>query len=197
MIFQKNPEEHKMGKVNQRVVISKYLMKEGLLRLLKKKHISKISVSELCQEAQINRTTFYRYYQSPRDILQEIALDYVKEFTDQAGSSRKVQDIKAYTMQLCIFLHERADMVKLFMRNDTEVDLTSIFQTLSEKFLGSRTVLYRGHAVDEATLRLMNTFFSSGMYALIRQWLTDDISKTPEEIANLLSSSFHMDFSFE
>ncbi len=186
-----------MAKVNQRVAISKYLMKEGLLRLLKKKHINKISVSELCQEAQINRTTFYRYYQTPQDILQEIALDYVKEFSDQAGSAKKAEDIKAYVMQLCIFLHDRADMVKLFMRNDTGVDFSRIFQMLSEEFLGARTVLYRGRAVDDATLRLMNTFFSSGIYALIRQWLMEDISKTPEEIADLLSCSFHMDFSFE
>ena len=186
-----------MGKVNQRVAISKILMKEGLLRLLKKKHISKISVSELCKEAQINRTTFYRYYQTPSDVLQEIALDYVKEFSGQAGSSQKAQGIRAYVLQLCIFLHDRADMVKLFMRNDIEVDFARIFQTLSEEFLGSRAVLYRGHAVDDVTLGLMNTFFSSGMYALIRQWLTEDISKTPEEIANLLSCSFHMDFSFE
>lgn len=186
-----------MAKVTQRVAISKYLMKEGLVRLLKKKQISKISVSELCQEAQINRTTFYRYYQTPRDILQEIALDYVKEFSDQADFSEKTQDISVFTTQLCVFLHDRADMVKLFMQNDTGIDFTKIFQMLSQKFLGTRTIMYQGHAVDDATLRLMNTFFSSGIYALIRQWLTEDISKTPEEIADLLCCSFHMDFSFE
>lgn len=185
-----------MGKVNQRVVISKFLLKEGLLRLLKREHISSVSVSELCQEAQINRTTFYRYYHTPGDVLQEIALDYVKEFSDQAGSSPKAKDIQAYILHLCIFLYDRADMVKLFMRNDAGVDLAKIFQALSEEFLGSRSVLYRGHAADDTTLALMNTFFSSGMYALIRQWLTEDISKTPEEIADLLSCSFHMDFSF-
>lgn len=185
-----------MSKVNQRVAISKRLMKEALLRLLKSKHISKISVSELCQEAQINRTTFYRYYQAPRDILQEIALDFVKEFSNQANASRKAQEIEAFATQLCVFLYDRADMVKLFMKNDAEMDFTRIFQTLSEEFLGARIILYRGHTVDNATLRLINTFFSSGMYALIRQWLTEDISKTPEEIAELLCSSFHMDFSF-
>lgn len=186
-----------MVKVNQRVAISKQLMKEGLLRLLKKKHISKVSVSELCQEAQINRTTFYRYYQTPRDILQEIALDYVKEFSNQADASQKVQNTRDFAMQLCVFLHDHADMVKLFIQNDAGIDLSKIFQTLSEAFLGSRNVIYQGRAADDATLRLMNTFFSSGVYALIRQWLTEDISKTPEEIADLLCCFFHMDFSFE
>lgn len=77
-IFINTARENKMAKLNQRVAISKYLMKEALLKLLKEKSIGKISVSELCKEAEINRTTFYRYYETPRDILQEIALDCIK-----------------------------------------------------------------------------------------------------------------------
>lgn len=40
-----------MQKENQRVIISKRMLKEGLLRLLEKKNIDKINVSELCQES--------------------------------------------------------------------------------------------------------------------------------------------------
>lgn len=186
-----------MKKLNQRVAISKYLMKEALLKLLKKKSIGKISISELCKEAQINRTTFYRYYETPRDVLQEIALDCVDELSDQAGFSLDTQDIKGFATQLCTFLWERRDTVKLFMENDAEMDLTRLFQVLSQNFLGSKTVLYQGQAVDDDTLCLMNTFFSSGIYAMIRQWMTEDIPKAPEEIAELLYRFINMDFSFQ
>ena len=37
------------------------MLKEGLLRLLKKKPLDKINIVELCSEASSNRTTFYRY----------------------------------------------------------------------------------------------------------------------------------------
>lgn len=195
--FQKMSGEYNMPKVNQRIVISKRLVKEGLLRLLRKKHISKVSVSALCQEAGINRTTFYRYYQTPSDVLQEIALDSIKEFSDQTASSRNVQDVRTFVVQLCAFLRDRAELVRLFMQNDAEIDFAQIFQTLSQKFLGTRVILYRGHTADDATLRLMNTFFSSGMYALIRQWLTEDLSKTPEEVADLLCCFFHTDVSLQ
>lgn len=196
-IFINTARENKMAKLNQRVAISKYLMKEALLKLLKEKSIGKISVSELCKEAEINRTTFYRYYETPRDILQEIALDCIKELLDQTVISPNTQDIREFATRLCVFLHEHSSIAKLFVENDAEIDLTEIFQILSKQFLGSRTVLYRGQVVDDDTLRLMNTFFSSGIYALIRQWLTEDISKAPEEIAELLYRFINMDFSFE
>ena len=54
-----------MTKEYQRVAISKRMLKEALLDLLKDKPIDAVTVSELCQMAQINRTTFYRHYETP------------------------------------------------------------------------------------------------------------------------------------
>ncbi len=67
-----------MVKENQRVALSKRMLKEGLMALLKKKNIRKISVNELCETAEINRTTFYRHYQTPHDVLIDIELDFAK-----------------------------------------------------------------------------------------------------------------------
>lgn len=50
-----------MEKNNQRVVLTKRLFKEGLLRLLENKGMDEISVAELCRESGINRATFYRH----------------------------------------------------------------------------------------------------------------------------------------
>ena len=44
---------------NQRIRLSKTMLKNALIRLLANKSIDKITVYELCAEAQINRTTFY------------------------------------------------------------------------------------------------------------------------------------------
>lgn len=186
-----------MKKENQRVAITKRLIKEALLRLLRKRHISKISICELCQEAEINRTTFYRHYQTTKDVLQEIAFDQIGVFSECVVPAKDTQDMKEYVTQLCEFLYDRKDMVKIFLQNDTEVDFSGIFQILSDRFLDSRKILYRGRAVDDDTLSLMNAFFSSGISALISQWLTENISKTPEEIANLVCCSLSRDLAFQ
>ena len=69
-----------MPKENQRVALSKRMLKEGLIKLLNKKNISKISINELCEIAEINRTTFYRHYQTPHDVLLEVEYDFIKGF---------------------------------------------------------------------------------------------------------------------
>ena len=59
-------------KENQRITLTKKLLQEGLLRLLETKRLDKISVTELCREAGINRATFYNHYDSPQGLLTEL-----------------------------------------------------------------------------------------------------------------------------
>lgn len=185
-----------MQKENQRVAISKRLLKDGVMRLLTKKHIDDISVSELCKESQINRTTFYRHYQSPHDVLMDIELDLVKEFCEIPTPFDNVEYLRKHVARMCHFLYDNKEIVKLFISNNMDRDFTDIFQNLADDFLGSRTIVYKGHSADENTIRLMSTFFASGGYALIRQWLMEEIPKTPDEIANLILGSFNRDTTF-
>ena len=62
-------------KEDQRIRLSKQLLRNALLELLKEKHISKVSVREICERAQINRTTFYKYYGSQYELLEDNAHD--------------------------------------------------------------------------------------------------------------------------
>lgn len=67
---------------NQRIRISKTMLKNGLLKLLKEKTLNQITVYELCQVSQINRTTFYKYYGSQEELLNEIETDFLKQLDD-------------------------------------------------------------------------------------------------------------------
>lgn len=185
-----------MPKENQRVAISKHLLKTSLIKLLQKKHITKISVSELCKDAEINRTTFYRHYETPNDVLMDIASDYIKEFRKFSSSLNTSHDMYNEIIHLCRFIYQHADMAKLLIKNNTNDGITKIFQELSDDFVGKRRILYKGMPVDDDTLCLFSSFFSIGIYTLISRWLIDNISKTPEEIANLICCSFYKDFSF-
>ena len=49
-------------KLDRRTAYTRMVIKESLYKLLEKKHLSEITVKELCAQADINRTTFYRNY---------------------------------------------------------------------------------------------------------------------------------------
>ena len=60
---------------NRRVRMTKRLLQEALLELLEQKDLAGISVTALCDTADIHRSTFYKYYSDPTDLLREIEQD--------------------------------------------------------------------------------------------------------------------------
>ena len=90
---------------NQRVRLTKRLLLEALLLLIEKKHISQVSVTELCAKAGINRATFYKHYGTPNDILSEVSRRYTREMLhlqENAGEKNIAQIIEAN----CVFKNE-------------------------------------------------------------------------------------------
>jgi len=69
----------KKFKEDRRVRYTKMVLRESLLALMKQKAISKITPTELCRHADVNRNTFYAHYSSPYDLLIQIESELYEE----------------------------------------------------------------------------------------------------------------------
>lgn len=185
-----------MQRENQRVAISKQMLKDGVMGLLKKKHIDNISVTELCAASQINRTTFYRHYQTPKDVLLEIENDLFKELFEFPVEAEDTKDMRKLVLRTCVLLNDNREKVKIFISNSIDKDFMRFFQRMADCFLGSRTILYKRRPADEETARLLRTSFAVSGYSLLCQWIMEGIDKTPEEITDMILGSFNRDISF-
>ena len=58
--------------MDRRIINTKKKLTNTLLVLIAKKRINDITVLELCKEANINRTTFYKYYKDIEDLIFKI-----------------------------------------------------------------------------------------------------------------------------
>lgn len=57
---------------NQRTRLTRQLLFHALVEMLGETDMEKITVTELCRRAGINRTTFYKYYKIPHDVLDDL-----------------------------------------------------------------------------------------------------------------------------
>ena len=72
-------KEIKNKKEDQRSLITKRMIKEAFYGLLQKEDISKINVKKLCEEASINRGTFYLYYKDIYDLKDSLIDEYIEK----------------------------------------------------------------------------------------------------------------------
>ncbi|MGN1417617.1 MAG: TetR/AcrR family transcriptional regulator [Oscillospiraceae bacterium] len=171
---------------NQRIKLTKRLLKESLLKLLDEKNIKKISVSELCQTAGINRSTFYKHYGSQFDVLKDMELDMIEDleniYEKERGSEWTLQKRAA---EFCKYLKDNQKFIKLIMSNsDTDSEFASLL-------IGAAHVqrIYQQVFPNEKNRQkhdLMTTFLTGGTYAMTRKWLLEDIPITPEEMGELM-----------
>ena len=65
---------------NRRVRMTKKLIKDAYLELLETNPSEKISVTDICRKADVNRSTFYMYYEDPITLRQDIEITSDEQF---------------------------------------------------------------------------------------------------------------------
>lgn len=174
-----------MKETNQRIALTKRLLKEGLLRLLQKKPLDKINITELCKESGINRATFYRHYELPQDILTEMQTDFISEMLETFNKPYTEKDVE----DIFTYLYENADLIKIFIQYNYDTDLFQIFNSLYQNIIETKAL----KILDTENSQLIYTFLAGGGYFLLRRWLMEDFQKTPKEIAAIALSIINKD----
>lgn len=175
-------------KSNQRIALTKRLLQEGLLQIMKRKPLDKINVSELCNEAGINRATFYRHYNVPRDVLVEMQAQFAEHIQATFDMNELIDSPSQYIEQVCNYLYEHSDLIKIFIHNNSEEDITCLFDNYFQTFLGKNETINKSHKFDDTEIKLLSAYMAGGGYFMLRRWLLDDIKKTPKEITQLVLS---------
>ncbi|MGM9537427.1 MAG: TetR/AcrR family transcriptional regulator [Candidatus Onthomonas sp.] len=171
---------------NKRQTLTRRLLKESLIRLLKEKEIRKISVTELCQDAGINRTTFYSHYSSQYDVLEDMENTMLQEIQAMIAQYQNEREWNWFERieAVCKYLKENSEMAKAVLQNNgVESEFASALFQIPEVCHFASDHLPKHY--DEVDQELIFTCFSRGGYSVIRQWLVEELPKTPTEIAAL------------
>ncbi len=169
---------------NQRVRLSKSLLKQALLELLKEKGIEEITVYELCRRAQINRTTFYKYYGSPPALLNEMVQELFDELEKYLSADERSE--LSILRKAVEYLEKEQDKCRVIINSVSDRECSERLFGLP----GVRSMFERGirHPFTDIQKDYLLLFFCQGGYAIIRRWLNRGCRESAEEIAGLLYS---------
>ncbi|MDE7428931.1 MAG: TetR/AcrR family transcriptional regulator, partial [Lachnospiraceae bacterium] len=124
-------------KDNRRVKLTKQLLKDSFCELLEQASIHEISVRALCENADINRSTFYKYYDSLYDLLKEMEDDFI-EAIEKSLSVGNADTTDRLAHILC-YVQSNSRMCKLLLSSNIDPDfpkrllqLPSIIQNMND-----------------------------------------------------------------
>jgi len=154
----------------------------GVLALTKS--IDKITVSDICKEANIHRTTFYGHFQ---DIL-ELESYVIKEqfqrmlisfYTEEGWNLRE-----GILIQMQFYYNNQA-MVKRNYQTRSHDRVDTIFSEIVTSTM-AESYMKRFNLHSKTEMDYHQTYMTSGFIALISKWIFGGCKESPEEITDIV-----------
>ncbi len=172
-------------KTDRRVLYTKMFLKESLLELMKEKPVDKITPTELCRHANINRNTFYTHYYSVRDVLEELELEFSEQIVDSLTIRFSASEYDEMLQEICRIIYDRRDFCKILLSENGD---TAFFNNVIG--MGKPFVIAQwrdsGIELSDEDMEMFFAFIVSGSVAIVRKWAASDMKQTPEYIARLI-----------
>lgn len=157
---------------NQKETLTKQKIKSALLHLLKTKDITNVSVTLLCKEAQINRSTFYDYYYDMVDLAETIKVELENHFDLVYQEQLHHKNLEHVFLDLFYHIKEHQELYQIYFHLHRDLDLDFAFYD-------SRGTLI---AYDKEMYQYDTAFFRAGFLAVIKEWLKEGCLTPPERL---------------
>lgn len=168
---------------NRRVRMTKKLLKDAIIELLETRSLDRITVTDICAAADVNRSTFYAHYEDVRQLLREIENDmlgHVPILPIPYASQPEQQGIEPLTEFLrYVQGNERLYRVMLMRRDGGEF----FNRAVSAMVEAARQ---SGEIGDERLARYDCAYRLNGTIGIIREWIEDGFPLSPEEMARVI-----------
>lgn len=179
-------------KTDIRIVKSKRAIRNAFYQLMKQEGFSKITVQQILNIAEINRSTFYSYYNDKFDLLDKLEtelLDDLKQIIFESAPVNQflahkmtLNDLNSYIIMLLDYLHVNGEYIVLLMGPNGDNTLPNKLSTIMSDFLSE------SHLIDY--LAIPKKYAISALVGMITnviyEWVQSDFDKTPEELAEII-----------
>lgn len=150
---------------------------------LKNPEFSGISVSRLCKDLKISRTSFYENFTCRRDLFLQVLKGFWDETAEHNGASSYRESL-AYTIN---YIGDRRVIIRNIMKAKfTALDLTFVVKFLAQTSLRELEIQASvGRRID-FNPELVAAYNAGGFLHIISYWLNNDLKYTNEDILEAL-----------
>ena len=174
--------------MDRRTKYTKKLIKDTLIDLLlEEKDITKVTVSEICSIADINRATFYRYYLDIFDLLDKMEEDFVNElkdsYADYTFENNSLYDYVLALLKICV---NNKNLIKVLF--STKNNIYFLNDILMDAYVRCKEKWEHDLPdISVETEEFATAFIFNGTLGIVNYWIQNDFDHDIEEIAKIIT----------
>ncbi|MCH5203657.1 MAG: TetR/AcrR family transcriptional regulator [Oscillospiraceae bacterium] len=182
-------------KTDLRVIKTRAVIKNTLIELMSEKEIAKITVSQLCEKAKINRKTFYRHYREINDVKAELENEALEEFS-KSFKNGSILDAKTIISGISEVLRQRRDFYSRMLKFNPDLFGKGRLKTALCRTIAA-ALRSTGREKNEQVVMSAAEFTAAGVFSLYSGWLEEggDIDFVTELSVRLVTGALSGFFS--
>lgn len=172
-----------MNASDGRVRYTRMMIEQSFLKLLREKPLAKITVTELCEKAQINRATFYKHYLDVPDLLEKIE----ETLFNQIRASLGAEDLKLKTFLVKMMDYTKQHQERFMAVGGSNGDPDLMTKTFAVCYESAYPLLARNlQTLSESEKQMLFQFLSHGAGAALTWWIRHGMREPPEDVAQFI-----------
>ena len=172
-------------KDNRRKNYTRRVIRESFLVLLIRKPLPQITVKEICEVADINRATFYAFYDGIQALKESLEDELIQDL-EGLKSLIVNSDLELTKKTMSLVLAKKELCQALLGPNNTDLFAEKIVPMFREIAFEK----YRQAGIDEQYYEMIYVFLTSGSLGIIKDWMQNDCKTPPEDIIRLLQTMY-------
>lgn len=163
---------------------TKNLIKQEFIKLLNKKSLHNITVTEIAKQCKIERKTFYYHYENLPQLVKEIfdeeLEDVIKEFNETLSWEESF-------ISAAKFILENKKVVKHMYESDYKVELEKYIFSISGEIMRKyvRRVA-KDTKAQEIDIKLIAYFYQCALSSSLVEWVATDMKTDPKLVTRRL-----------
>lgn len=176
-------------KVDARTKYTKKIIRDCFFNLLKEKPLNRITVKEICEQADINRTTFYRYYEDPFDLMDQIEKELLDSFQSYIRTFAN-RDIKSAIEAMFSAIANNREVYQILISENG--DRQYIHRMVTDSYHIFRKNWEKQYPkLTENQCRWLYYYIAQGCVTITIDWLNSGMKESPAEMASFIAEIDH------
>ena len=162
--------------------MTKRLLKEALMELLEQQELVNISVTAICEAADVHRSTFYKYYKDQADLLRDLEQDYLDlvPLPTQDLGRQSEEELFAETTAFFDYVKRNERAFRVLFGESTSSDFAArLIGLLCSKYADSREG-------DGAASYYAHLYMANGTVGMLRDWVNTGFPVSSREVAEIM-----------
>lgn len=175
-------------KNNKQFQSSAVRMERAMLELMNKTPFEKITVRLICENAGVNRSTFYAHYTDIYDMIEQMEANLQKELMNDYPTPGSVVPLSIESfLPFLEFIREHEEFYRITLKTRREFPLKQGFEPLWNQVV--KPLCLKAGITSENEMLLYFVGFQAGFTMILKYWVEHGCAESVETIAHIIQNT--------